>query len=94
MMSLNPGEYRAKPNNNINLDWMDDKDGYVHTTKEAGGKYMKGKNDNELELIKTFITKINNGSINNKNKAGNGFRKLKQKFTNDRLKQGLIKDLE
>ena len=44
---------------------------------------MKGKNDNELKLIKDFITKINNGTINNKNKAGNEFRKLKQKVTND-----------
>ena len=55
---------------------------------------MKGKNDNELKLIEDFITKINNGSINNKNKAGNEFRKLKQKVTNDRLRQDLIKDLE
>ena len=54
---------------------------------------MKGNNDNELKLIKDLITKINNGSINNKNKAGNKFRKLKQKVTNDRLKQDLIKDL-
>ena len=29
---------------------------------------MKGKNDNELKLIKDFITRINNGTINNKNK--------------------------
>ena len=35
--------------------------------------YMKGNNDNELKLIKDFITKINNGVINNKNKAGNEF---------------------
>ena len=55
---------------------------------------MKGKNDNELKLIKDFIIKINNGFINNKNKAGNEFRKLKQKVTNDRLKQDLINDLE
>ena len=55
---------------------------------------MKGNNDNELKLIKYFITKINNGVINNKNKAGNEFRKLKQKVTNDRLRQDLIKDLE
>ena len=55
---------------------------------------MKGNNDNELKLINDFITKINNGVINNKNKAGNEFRKLKQKVTNDRLKQDLIKDLE
>ena len=53
---------------------MNDKDGYVYTAKEAGKKYMKGKNDNELELIKNFITKINNDTINNKNKARNEFR--------------------
>ena len=54
---------------------------------------MKGNNDNELKLIKDFVTKINNGTIN-KNKAENKFRKLKLKVTNDRLRQGLIKDLE
>ena len=54
---------------------------------------MKGNSDNELKLIKDFITKINNGTINKKN-AGNEFRKLKQKVTNDRLRQDLIKDLE
>ena len=47
-----------------------------------------------MKLFKDFITKINNGSVNNKNKAGNEFRKLKQKVTNDRLRQDLIKDLE
>ena len=73
------GEYYAKSNNNINLDWINDKDGYEGTAEEAGADYMKGKNDNELELIKNFITKINNGSINNKNKAGN-------EFTNDKLR--------
>ena len=88
------GEYYAKPNNNINLDWMNDKDGYEETAEEVGADYMKGKNDNESELIKNFISKINNGSINNKNKAGNEFRKLKQKHTNDRIRQDLIKDLE
>ena len=55
---------------------------------------MKGKNDNELKLIKDFITRINNGTINNKNKAGNEFRKLKQNVTNDILRQDLIKYLE
>ena len=55
---------------------------------------MKRKNDNELKLIKDFITKINNGTIINKNKAGNDFRKLKQKVTNDILRQDLIKYLE
>ena len=34
-----------------------------------------------------------NGTINKKN-AGNEFRKLKQKVTNNRLRQDLIKDLE
>ena len=75
-----PGEYYAKPNN-INLDWMNDKDGYKETAEEAGADFMKGKSDNELKLITDFITKINNSSINNKNKAGNEFRKLKQKVT-------------
>ena len=89
-----PGEYYAKPNNNITLDWMNDKDGYEEKAEEADSVYMKGNNDNELKLIKDFISKINNGSINNKNKAGNEFRKLKQKVTNDRLRQDLIKDLE
>ena len=73
---------------------MNDKIGYEETAEEADSVYRKGNNDNELKLIKDFITKINNGSINNKNKAGNEFRKLKQKFTNDRLRQDLIKDLE
>ena len=54
---------------------------------------MKGKNDNELKLIKYFITKINNGKIN-KDTAASEFRKLKQKVKNDRLKQDLIKYLE
>ena len=88
-----PGEYYAKVNNNINLDWMNDKKRYKQTAEEARSDYMKGNIDNELKLIKDFITKINNGTIN-KNNAGNEFRKLKQKGTNDRLKQDLIKDLE
>ena len=82
------GEYNAKPNNNIDLDWMIDKDGYEEIAEETDAYYMKGKNDNELKLIKDFITKIN------KNKAGNEFRKLKQKVTNDILRQNLIKYLE
>ena len=89
-----PGKYYAKPMANISLDRMIDKNGYKQTAEEADVDYIKGKNDNELELIKDFITKINNGVINNKNKAGNEFRKLKQKVTNDRLKQDLIQDLE
>ena len=88
-----PAEYYAKPNNNINLDWMIDEDGYKETAEEADANHMKGKNDNELKLIKDFITKINNGTINNKVKAGNEFRKLKQKVTNDILRQDLIKYL-
>ena len=70
-----------------------DKDGYEEIAEEADAYYMKGKNDNEVKLIKDFITKINNGTINNKNKAGNEFRKLKQKVTNDILRQDLIKYL-
>ena len=56
--------------------------------------YIKGKNDNELELIKNFITKINNVTINNKNKAENELKKLKQKVTNDTLRLEIIKNLE
>ena len=89
-----PREYYAKPNNNVNLDWINDKIGYEEIAEEADSVYMKKSNGNELKLIKDFITKINNGSLNNKNKAGNEFRKLKQTFTNDRLRQDLIKDLE
>ena len=88
------GEYYAKPNNNINLNWMNDKGRYEYTAKEAYTDYMKGNNDNDLKLIKDFITKINNGAINNKNKAGNEIRKLKQKVTDNILRRDLIKDLE
>ena len=77
-----PEEYTVKPNNNVDLDWMNDKDGYEETAEGVDTKYMKEENNNELKLIKDFITKINNGTINNKNKAGNEFRKLKQKVTN------------
>ena len=72
---------------------MKDEEGYKETAEEAGSDYMKGNNDNELKLIKDFITKINNGTIN-KNKGGNESRKLKQKVTNDILRQDLIKYLE
>ena len=89
-----PEEYIFKPNNNVDLDWMINKDGFEEISEEARKCYMKGKNDDELKLIKDFITKINNGTINNKNKAGNEFRKLKQKVTNYNLRHDLIKDLE
>ena len=65
-----PGKYYAKLNNNVDLDWMNDKDRFENIVKETGADYMKGNNDNELKLIKNFITKINNGTIN-KNNAGN-----------------------
>ena len=89
-----PEEYIFKPNNNVDLDWMINKDGFEEISEEARKYYMKGKNDNELKLIKDFITKINNGTINNKNKAGNEFRKLKQKVANYNLRYDLIKELE
>ena len=88
-----PKKYYAGPNNNVDLDWMNDKIRYEKTAEQTDSVYMKGNNDNELKLIKDFITKINNGTIN-KNNAGNEFRKLKQKVTNDRLRQDLIKHLE
>ena len=74
-----PEEYVFKPNNNVDLDWMINKHGFEEISEEAGKYYM---------------TKINNGTINNKNKAGNEFRKLKQKVRNYNLRQDLIKDLE
>ena len=46
-----PGEYYAKPNNNINLDWINDPDGYKEIAKEADSNYMKNKNDNELMVL-------------------------------------------
>ena len=89
-----PGEYYVKPNNNINLDWINDKDRYEDTAEEAYTDYMKGYNDNELKLIRDFITKINNGAINNKNIAGNEFRKLKQTVMDNILRRDLTKDFE
>ena len=62
-----PGEYYVKPNNNIDLSWIDERDGYEEIAGEAGSDYIKEFNDNELKLIQYFITKINNGTIN---KAG------------------------
>ena len=38
-----PREYNAKPNNNIDLDWMIDKDGYEETAEEVDSDYMKEK---------------------------------------------------
>ena len=73
---------------------MINKNGYTQTAEGVDSDYIKGKNGTELKLIKNFITKINNSTINNKNKAGNEFRKIKQKVTNDILRQDLIKDLE
>ena len=88
-----PKKYYAGPNNNIDLDWMNNKIRCEKTAEEADAVYMKGNNNIELKLIKDFITKINNATIN-KNNAGNEFIKLKQKVTNDRIRQDLIKDLE
>ena len=41
-----PEEYIFKPNNNVDLDWMNDKDGFEEISEEAGKYYMKGENDN------------------------------------------------
>ena len=70
---------------------MNDKVRYEETAEETYTDYMKGNNYNELKLIKDFITKINNGAINNKKKTGNGFIKLKQKVTDNILKEILLK---
>ena len=89
-----PEECIFKRNNNVDLDWMINKNGFEEISEEVRKYYMKGKNDNELKLIKDFMTKINNGTINNKNKAGDEFRTLKQKVTNYNLRYDLIKELE
>ena len=86
-----PEEYNFKQNNNVDLDWIINKDGFEEISEEARKYYMTGINNNELKLIKDSITKINNGTINNKNKAGNGFRKLKEKVTNYNLRHDLKK---
>ena len=88
-----PEEYIFKSNNNVDFDWMINKNGFEETAEEARKYYMKGKNDNELKLTKDFISKINNGTIN-KNEAENEFRKLKQKVTNYNQEHDLIKNLE
>ena len=88
-----PGEYYAKPNKNVDLDWMNDKNGFEGTAERMEKYYVEEENNNELKLIKDFITKINNGTIN-KNNAGNEFKKLKQKVTNYDLKYDFIKELE
>ena len=54
---------------------------------------MKRNNDKKLKIIKDFITKRNNGKINESN-AVSEFKKLKQKVNNDTLKHDLVKYLE
>ena len=70
-----PGEYYARPNNNVDLDWMNDKIGYEETAEEADTDYMKGNNDNELKLIKGFtkngIYKMETFFMNTKNSKNN-----------------------
>ena len=73
---------------------MNDAAGYEQIAEEAGGKFMKNRDQNELKLIKNFITKINNSTINDKNKAANEFKELKQKVNDQILKQELIEYLE
>ena len=88
-----PGQYYAKPLDNTNFSWIKNKDEYKHIADEAGSDYMKRNNDKELKVIKDFITKINNGKINESN-AASEFKKLKQKVNNDKLKHDLVKYLE
>ena len=52
-----PEKYYAGPNNNVDLDWMNDKIRYEETTEEACSDYMKGNNGNELELIMVLLIK-------------------------------------
>ena len=41
-----PTKYYAGLNNNVNLDWMNDKIGYEGTAEEADSVYMKKSNGN------------------------------------------------
>ena len=41
-----PGEYHDKPNNNIDLSWIIDKDGYEQIAEEVGAYHTKGKSNN------------------------------------------------
>ena len=88
-----PEQYYAKQLDNTNLSWIKNKDEYEHVADDAGSDYVKGNNDKELKIIKDFITKINNGKINESN-AASEFKKLKQKVNNDKLKHDLVKHLE
>ena len=88
-----PGQYYAKPLDNTNLSWIKNKNEYEYVADDAGSDYVKGNNDKELKIIKDFITKINNGKINESN-AASEFKKLKQKVNNDKLKHDLVKHLE
>ena len=88
-----PGQYSAKPLYNTNLSWIKNKNEYEYVADEAGSDYVKGNNDTELKIIIDFITKINNGKINESN-AASEFKKLKQKVNNDKLKHDLVKHLE
>ena len=64
---------------------MNDKISYEEAAEAATQNYFKGHNDEELEQIKKFITKINTGCIKNQNEAVNSFRILKSKVKNKRL---------
>ena len=73
-----PGQYYAKPLDNTNLSWIKNENEYEHVADDAGSDYVKGNNDEELKIIKDFITKINNGKINESN-ASSEFYKIKTK---------------
>ena len=75
------------------MSWIKNKDEYKHVADDAGSDYVKVNSDKELKIIKDFITKINNGKINESN-AASEFKKLKQKVNNDKLKHDLVKYLE
>ena len=40
-----PGEYYAKQNNNIDLSWINDPNGYEEIAREADSNYIKNKNN-------------------------------------------------
>ena len=87
------GQYYAKPLDNTNSSWIKNKNEYKHVADDAVSDYVKGNNDKELKIVKDFITKINNGKINESNVASE-FKKLKQEVNNDKLKHDLVNYLE
>ena len=44
-----PGQYYAKPLDNISLSWIKNKDEYERVADDAGSDYVKGNNDKKIK---------------------------------------------